>query len=214
MSGNEPGIAATEQDRIFEEFQRGTASERAGGTGFGLGLTIVRRMTEALDHTLDLQSRVGRGSRFAILAPASALSAAGQSPADAVYADNGGSLSQPMIVIDNDLHVLDAMQSLLGRWGADVRLARDLDDVAEILSDGSFRPAIILADYHLDNGVLGVDAVARVRLHLDRNVPAILITADRTETTTTAAVNNDCDLLHKPVRPAELRALMQHLLKV
>ena len=90
-------------------------------------------------------------------------------------------VAKPLIVIDNDLGVLEAMQALLSRWGADVRLARDLDDVAEILSDPAFAPAIILADYHLDSGVLGIEAVNRIRHKIGRDVPAILITADRTE---------------------------------
>jgi CheY-like chemotaxis protein len=104
------------------------------------------------------------------------------------------------------------MQTLLSRWGADVRLARDLDDVNEILSDTAFTPAIILADYHLDGSVLGIEAVVRIRQAFGRAIPAILITADRTQATAEAARQFDCALLHKPVRPAELRALMQHLI--
>ena len=208
-----PGIASSEQDRIFEEFQRGMASEHTGGAGFGLGLTIVRRMSEALEHSLQLQSRLGHGSRFAILAPA--VEAPQENPArlQPIYPDAATSLAQPLIVIDNDLAVLEAMQSLLARWGADVRLARDFDDIADILADGTFRPAMILADYHLDDGALGVEAVARIRDKLGSDTPAILITADRTETTTAAAATAACELLHKPVRPAELRALMLHLLR-
>ena len=71
---------------------------------------------------------------------------------------------------------------------------------------------MILADYHLDSGVLGIEAVNRIRHKIGRDVPAILITADRTEPTAQAAVKSKCELLHKPIRPAELRALMQHLL--
>jgi len=104
------------------------------------------------------------------------------------------------------------MQTLLTRWGADVRLARDLDDVGELLSDPAFSPAIILADYHLDGSVLVIDALACIRQGVGSDVPAILITADRDEATATAARKSNCELLHKPVRPAELRALMQHLL--
>ena len=207
------GIAPTERDRIFEEFQRGTASERSGGVGFGLGLAIVKRMTEALDHPLELRSRPGRGSRFIVMAPFAAAPTTSQPSPTRLEPDAPGLLTQPLIVIDNDLSVLDAMQTLLGRWGADVRLARDLDDISEILSEPTFVPALILADYHLDNGVIGIEAVTRVRELRGRHIPAILITADRTEATSIAAMSNGCELLHKPVRPAELRALMQHLLK-
>lgn len=206
-----PGIAPAERDRIFEEFQRGAASERSGGVGFGLGLSIVKRMSEALSHSLELRSRPGRGSCFSIVAPLSAASSSAVF-SQAPPVENSSLISRPVIVIDNDLGVLDAIQTLLASWGADVRLSRDLDDVTEIVADQGFRPAIILADFHLDGGVFGVKAIERVREVCGEHVPAILITADRTGVTAEAAQTASCELLHKPVRPAELRALMQHLL--
>jgi signal transduction histidine kinase len=207
-----PGIAVQERSRIFDEFQRGAASERSGGVGFGLGLAIVRRMSEALGHDLTLQSWVERGSRFSITAPYAASQSKTEPSTAAIATDNADLVAKPMIVIDNDLVVLGAMQTLLSRWGADVRLARDLDDVGEILADSTFAPSIVLADYHLDRSVLGIDAVASIRQSLGSDIPAILITADRDVQTARAARDSNCELLYKPVRPAELRALMQHLL--
>ena len=207
-----PGIASQERQHIFEEFQRGAASRHSGGTGFGLGLAIVRRMSEALGHELTLELRVGHGSRFSITAPYAAPATKTEPNGAPLRSERADLVAKPLIVVDNDLGVLEAMQALLSRWGADVRLARDLDDVAEILSDPAFAPAIILADYHLDSGVLGIEAVKRIRQKTGRDVPAILITADRTEVTARAAIEFKCELLHKPIRPAELRALMQHLL--
>lgn len=209
-----PGIAPLERDRIFEEFQRGAASERSGGTGFGLGLSIVKRMSESLAHPLDLCSRVGHGTRFALTVPISrTIAMTNQSGAETPSASTYGRLEVPIIIIDNELTVLEAMQSLLIRWGADVRLARDCDDIDDIMSDVKFKPAIVLADYHLDHGVSGLDAVAKIRAMSGCKVPAILITADRTTDTAEAAKASQCEVLHKPVKPAELRALMHHLLK-
>lgn len=206
-----PGIAAVERERIFEEFQRGSANERAGAAGFGLGLSIVKRMSDALNHPIRLKSRVGRGSCFSILAPSAVA------PRDieqkAFQPIPVTSLAgQPLIVIDNDLEVLAAMQTVLARWGADVRLARDLDDIGEIMSESAFRPSLILADYQLDHGVTGLEAIARIRQVAGPAIPAIVITADRRESTATGAARAGCELLYKPVKPAELRALMQHLL--
>lgn len=205
-----PGIAAAERARIFEEFQRGAASERAGGSGFGLGLSIVKRMCEALHHPLDLSSRVGRGSKFFVTVPYSGAKATART-AEAAPASVSSMLSRQVLIIDNDLPVLEAMQTLLSRWGADVRLARDMDNIAEVAADPTFRCDIILADYHLDHGVIGLDAVARVRELTGSGLPAILITADRTQATIDQAHAAGCEVLHKPVRPAELRALIHHL---
>jgi signal transduction histidine kinase/CheY-like chemotaxis protein len=207
-----PGILPQEREHIFKEFQRGTASHGSAGTGFGLGLAIVRRMSEALGHGLTLDSRLGHGSRFAITAPYAAPVPASGPDVKAAPRERADLVAKPMIVIDNDLGVLEAMQTLLSRWGADVRLARDLDEISEILADPAFAPAIILADYHLDGGILGIEAVARIRQETGRDVPGILITADRTEAVAHAARHSNCELLHKPIRPAELRALMQHML--
>ncbi|HML29465.1 MAG TPA: hybrid sensor histidine kinase/response regulator [Hyphomicrobium sp.] len=206
-----PGIPQQEQDRIFEEFQRGTASERSGGTGFGLGLAIVRRMADALGHRLELRSRVGHGSRFSVYAPA-ASKPSSQAPIKRGAGESNSLVSRHVIIVDNDLAVLTAMQTLLSRWGADVRPARDLDDIEEILSDPGFTPDIILADYHLDEGVFGIDVVKHIRERLATDIPAILITADRTEDAAEAALRSRCELLLKPARPGELRALMTHLL--
>ncbi len=207
-----PGIPQQEQYRIFDEFQRGTASERSGSAGFGLGLTIVRRMVDALGHRLELQSRVGHGTRFSVFAPsASTPKKHAQSPR-ALGEESNYLVARQVIIVDDDLTVLTAMQTLLSRWGADVRPARDLEDVGEILSDPAFSPAIVLADYHLDEGIFGIDVVRRIRRRLASDIPAILITADRTEDTAEAALRSRCELLLKPIRPSELRALMKHLL--
>ena len=209
-----PGISAIERDRVFEEFQRGSASERAGGTGFGLGLSIVKRMSEALQHPLELCTRVGHGTRFAVTAPFAGTAAlVPRANPELTQITTQGLHGLPLIVIDNDLAVLDAMQSLLVRWGCEVRLARDVDDIAEIMSDDSFVPALILADYHLDHGMSGLQLIDHIRKGFKQSLPAILITADRTQDTMSAAVTAGCEVLHKPIRPAELRALMQHLIK-
>lgn len=208
-----PGIAPLERERIFDEFQRGAASERTGGTGFGLGLSIVRLMTQALGHALDLCSRPGQGTRFAVTVPISNQPAhsAGRGSADVSRTSSYGRLSFPVMVVDNDLAVLEAMQSLLERWGSDVTLARNLEDIDDILESPAPVPAIILADYHLDDGVSGLEAIAVIRASKGAGIPAILITADRTSETAQAARDAGCELMHKPVKPAELRALVQHL---
>lgn len=206
-----PGIAQAERERIFEEFQRGAACQRGGTTGFGLGLSIVKRMSDALGHPLSLKSQVERGSCFSISAPSVAAPKPIEIAAPPVFAA-ANLAGRPLIVIDNDLAVLDAMQTLLKRWGADIRLARDLDDISDIMDDGAFEPELILADYQLDNDVTGLEAIARIRAVLGNSTPAIVITADRREATAAEVHRAQCELLYKPVKPGELRALMQHLL--
>jgi signal transduction histidine kinase len=59
-----PGISPEKRDRLFRPF----VSERPGGTG--LGLTIAKELSSALGGRIDVDSAVGRGSRFELLLPA------------------------------------------------------------------------------------------------------------------------------------------------
>ena len=58
-----PGIAAEQRERLFRPF----VSEATGGTG--LGLAIAKELSQALGGRIDLDSEVGRGSRFELVLP-------------------------------------------------------------------------------------------------------------------------------------------------
>jgi len=210
-----PGIAPGELSRIFDEFERGEAAGRAAGGGFGLGLSIVRRMAITLNHQICVCSRVGRGTRFSITAPAAGLAveqAVTMPPNPRAAREAYGFAQAQVLVIDNDAAVLEAMTGLLSRWSCDVRAVRDLDEVDRVMSDGDFTPAIVLADYHLELGTCGLDAVRRVRDRTGREIPAVVVTADHSLEIEAESRATGCEILRKPVRPAELRALMGHLL--
>jgi CheY-like chemotaxis protein len=66
---------------------------------------------------------------------------------------------------------------------------------------------VIIADYHLDDGD-GLAAIAAVRAACDAAIPAILATADRSAEVREAALKQQIAMLHKPIKPAQLRALL------
>lgn len=210
-----PGIGEADRERIFEEFQRGSATDRPAIGGFGLGLSIVQRMAEALGHTLDLCTRPGHGTRFSICAPLAdtgadfTIGTSAATPA-LLNANALGLAGAKVAVIDNDQSVLEAMQTLLERWGCEVMSARGLGGLAPQITAGG-RPDVILADYHLDAGATGLDAILALREEGRRTIPAIVITADRAPAIGDAVIAQGCELLLKPVKPAALRALMLHL---
>ncbi|MGQ0532237.1 MAG: sensor histidine kinase [Caulobacteraceae bacterium] len=61
-----PGIAAEHHSRIFEEFER---LEGAAADGLGLGLTIVRKLSDLLGHEIEVRSAPGQGATFIVRAP-------------------------------------------------------------------------------------------------------------------------------------------------
>ena len=117
-----------------------------------------------------------------------------------------------VLVIDNEPAVLESMQLLLERWGCDVLTAASKAEAVEALEQTGQIPALILADYHLNNERTGYDAVHGVRRHLGRDIPAAIITADRSDDTRKILRAQYLPILNKPVKPNRLRALMTSLL--
>lgn len=209
-----PGIQQAERDQIFEEFQRGAASEAADISGFGLGLSIAQRMSDALGHKLDLCTDAGKGTCFQVYAGYVGTSDVNtdvktQNFARHVY----GFEDAKILVIDNETSVLNAMQTVLESWSCDCRYLRSYAEIAQLFKDEPyFKFQVVLADYHLDRGETGVEAVQHLRALCPDAFKAVIVTADHNPETAKAVTDAECQLLLKPVRPAELRALLQHLL--
>ncbi|AZO18972.1 MULTISPECIES: hybrid sensor histidine kinase/response regulator [unclassified Mesorhizobium] len=209
------GIAEDQREAVFEEFHRGTSTLADGGLagGLGLGLAIVRRMAAALGHPVTFSSRVGRGTIFHIDVP---IGMAAAEPATGI-ADMDrprgyGLFGTKVLLVENDADVLSAMTSLLERWQCLVRAATSTDDALDLLGDTDWVPDIIIADQHLDGGDLGTATIAEVRDYLGRPVPALIVTADGSELVAKAARAAGIELMRKPLKPAQLRALLAHLL--
>ena len=189
------------------------AATSAEHGGFGLGLSIVRRLAIALDHPIDLASRIGHGSVFAISAPldsAQAILPIVRSN-DAALA-NYGLDSARVLMIENEPSVAQAMKSLLERWGCGVIVAASCDQARKAVREHQPRPDLIIADLHLENGELGFDAIRSIQTEFNMPIPAFIVTADHSEGVTAAAAAMGVEVLRKPVKPAELRSLMAYLL--
>jgi PAS domain S-box-containing protein len=206
-----PGIPSDQTEAVFREFHRLQGSRRAGERGLGLGLAIVERIARMLDHPVSVHSVPGQGTCFAIIVPLGR----GEATAPVARSTRRG---QPrnlaglvVLCIDNEPEILAGMVSLLEPWGCQVHTACDEDEVLEVIERLPAPPNVILADYHLDDKKNGIDLVRRVRARCDKEIPAILITADQTETVRNEARAEACRVLHKPLRPAALRALLGRL---
>jgi CheY-like chemotaxis protein len=160
-----------------------------------------------LDHKVDLQSAVGRGSHFWIEAPIGAASAVIPMKTAPARPDTGPLAEMLVLCIDNEPKILEGMETLLGGWGCQVLTAPDLTSALAVLRKATRSPAGMLVDYHLDEGN-GLDAIVALRWRLGTDLPAILITADRSPQVREQARARDIAVLQKPVKPAALRALL------
>jgi CheY-like chemotaxis protein len=111
-----------------------------------------------------------------------------------------------LLVIDNELSILQSMAALLGQWGCEVLTATDEAGAFDVLQDRA--PELILADFHLDHGVVGCEVVKHLREHFQQTIPAVIITADRSDQCRRALRKLNAPLLNKPVKPGKLRAVL------
>jgi len=200
------GIPASKKKIIFREFHRLDEGAKVA-RGLGLGLSIVQRIGRVLDHKIDLISVPGRGSRFSVEMPLSSAVPLVQAPREFATVDRGRLIGTTVLCIDNEPKVLDGMDALLGGWGCRVLKAPDLATAIDTIAESQVAPNGLLVDYHLDKGN-GLDAIIELRRRFGAELPAILITADRSPHVRDAAREQDVQVLSKPLKPAALRALM------
>jgi len=200
------GIPATQRKNIFREFHRLREGAKAA-RGLGLGLSIVERLARVLEHKIDLRSSAGVGSRFSVEVPISAGISTGPVRRDMHYSDPGQLAGVAVLCIDNDPQILDGMETLLKGWGCRVLKASDLAAAIEAINEQPVTLNGLLVDYHLDEGN-GIETIAELRRRFGHDLPAILITADRTPKVREEARRSDVAILNKPVKPAALRALL------
>jgi signal transduction histidine kinase len=205
------GISENERETIFEEFYRGKAAAGGAHAGLGLGLAIVQRTASTLGHSLVLKSEPGKGSTFRL-----ELRHAGPVPSAFLVAErrenSHAARDAVVLLIENDADVRDATLRLLRGWSCRAVSAARLEDIPQAMEGLDGPPDIILADYHLDEGQTGLSAVRELRRLAGRDIPAVVITADRSSALVGDIQAAGCELMHKPIKPAELRALMTHLL--
>ncbi|WP_026001154.1 PAS domain-containing hybrid sensor histidine kinase/response regulator [Pseudomonas donghuensis] len=206
------GIAEDRREEVFQEFKRGDIQRPDQDRGLGLGLAIVDKIAGILGHRLQLRSVPGKGSVFAIGVPQSQ-----RAPQRAVEPD----LSEPLRerlegariwVLDNDAAICAGMRTLLEQWGCEVVTALSEQDLARQVATDRADADLLIADYHLDNGRNGVDAVAAI--NAQRRVPlaALMITANYSNELKQQVREQGHTLMHKPVRPMRLKAAISHLL--
>ncbi len=199
------GIPQSKFTTVFQEFVRLDEGARAA-SGLGLGLSIVDRIARVLEHPVELKSREGHGTDFRVVIPlAEPVEAQSDAAPLAPEVRQTALAGLSVLCIDNERTILDGMALLLQGWGCTVATALSPEEA--LSRTEGLRPDVIIADYHLDDGT-GIEAVSRVRSRLGATIPALLVTADRTPEVRGEAETHSITIMHKPVKPASLRAYL------
>ena len=203
------GIAEDKISEVFEEFRRIDNPRHSEVQGLGLGLAITERIAKMLQHKLNVRSWPTKGTVFSVDVPlGDPALAVKQKPQQRGWIRSKGLNGVNVLVIDNEPKILEGMTALLTGWSCEVRTALSIQAAVETCSDGVFTPDIMLVDYHLgetDTGIMALKQLAELGLD---DVPAIIITADRTDEVKAEIKEHGAILLNKPVKPAALRQLI------
>lgn len=201
------GIPVDKLEMVFREFTRLDEGAREAH-GLGLGLSIVDRIARVLRLEIQIESGRGKGTRFSALLPIA--NAQKQAPVAEVrrLPVIGALNGLRVLCIDNDTRILEGMRLLLQGWGCQVQAYPG--SAAFRAQEPKTTPDVILVDYHLDDEN-GLDVIVGLRAMFATQIPAMLLTADRSNEVRAAADRLDVPVLNKPLKPAALRSMMMRL---
>jgi signal transduction histidine kinase/CheY-like chemotaxis protein len=207
------GIPKDQWDNVFGEFYRISGPDRERRGGLGLGLAIVERLCRLLDHRVELRSVPGKGSCLAVEAPLVAAQVGPEELTPAPEATADPARGKLIVVIDDDALVLDSMRGVLRSWGCFVVAAESGRAALASLNGDDRCPDLIISDYRLSDGDAGITTVEKLRVAFGAPIPAFLITGDTAPERLREAGASGLHLLHKPVAPMALRAMLNQLLR-
>ncbi|RMF14916.1 MAG: response regulator [Gammaproteobacteria bacterium] len=198
------GIPDNQQAQVFKEFVQLHNPERDRSKGLGLGLAIVKRTCQLLGHSLKLTSREGWGTRFELTIP---LGERQVEPETRALPQNLVKPGQRVLVLDDDPAILVGMKALLESWGLEPMLSKTLDEALGMCRQTGYPPKLIISDFRLAPNLNGIQAIKAIQQVIGQQVPALLITGDTDPARIRLAAESPYPMLHKPIRPAHLRAV-------
>lgn len=210
------GIPADQLACIYDEFYQVTHDATVGADGYGLGLSIVKRLVELLGAKIEVHSQQGKGSTFALLLPVAEKGSQTthlrtQSPENGALS-LGSRPAAHVLVVDDDQRVNDATCLLLRAEGYQITPATSLKEAVQAArQSGGFD--LILTDYHLRGDETGSEVIKVLRQTFDPRLPAILLTGDTSSSMDLSPSDPHLRLATKPISAAELLQLLSELLQ-
>ena len=202
------GIAADNQQAVFQEFNRLDASN--ANTGLGLGLAIVERACRGLGHRLDLCSEPGVGSRFSLDVPIHSAH-----PLEA-----GGDIASPrpenehlngllMMLVESDETVAGTLSTMIEDLGAEVIHAHDAEEALTLLHEIQLLPDAFLLSFQLGPVSTGIDLHGQIH-KIYGPVTAAILAIDPTPELRATCEQTKLPILSKPIDKEQLRHFLIH----
>src|SRR5216684_4473226 len=205
------GIPAERHREIFEPFNR-LGAELAQQEGTGIGLTISRRLVQAMDGKIGFESSVGQGSKFWVELPVADAIAAKMARAPSLFATAADTRCK-ILYIEDKIPNVELMRAII----EDLSNTRFVD--AQTVQEGlriarSLRPDLVITDIHLPDGK-GFDVLRGLRKD-DRTaqIPVVALTADAMPSNMHNMELAGFDhILTKPLKMPDLMEILRATLK-
>jgi signal transduction histidine kinase/CheY-like chemotaxis protein len=205
------GIPQDQQEMIFREFYQIDNPERDRGRGLGMGLAIVQRLCNLLEHPLEMHSTPGHGSVFRVVVPVGEANAIDATPSEADTLPPRKLGTVTVILIDDERAIREATRELLKPLHVDVLVAATIAEAVEVAKAAPETIDLIMSDWRLRGQENGIAAVRAVRSVSGENTPAVLITGDTSPELLKLAHESGLVILHKPLQPRHVVRLVKHL---
>jgi signal transduction histidine kinase len=199
------GIKESDFERIFLDFNR-LDQHRQEAQGVGLGLSVVSRISNFLNHQIRVISIPHQGSCFSLTVPLSKVTEATvkrTTPTPQASTD----FALTVVVIDNDVQNTDALKTVLTGWGCQVHSASTAEEAQQCPE-----PDLLIIDYHLGESLTGFSLYETLTEQWSTQIPAILVTAHGEAEIKRQAAQAGMGYLAKPVKPVALRSMIKNQL--
>ena len=206
------GMAAEDRERIFQEFTRLSGAQ--GEEGFGLGLSIVKKLVVLLEGTIDVQSKLGEGSCFTVVLPlypvGESIPESQSSPENETADIDKAATAVPLmkvirvLLIDDDKIQLSLTAAMLKQHGVDAVCCEQLEELIEQLRTSVFD--VLLTDIQMP-AINGFDLVKLLRasnIPQAKTIPVIAVTARSEMDKDALCEHGFAGCLHKPFTVKEL----------
>jgi signal transduction histidine kinase len=225
VSDNGPGIDEKFLPFVFDRFRQGDSSTTKKFGGLGLGLAIVRQLTELHGGTVEVSNRSDSGAIFTVKLPIMAahhpshLETGEPEPVHPISDDGLGVDFAPelagikVLAVDDDADSRSLLAAILAQCGAEVQTCESAAQALKSLAE--FHPDVLVSDIGMP-GEDGYSLIRKVRSSENsyRRVPAVALTAFARAEDRMKALSAGFNMhVPKPVEPAELTTVIASLVK-
>lgn len=206
------GMSGEEQQRVFGAFER--LSNAATQDGFGLGLSIVKRIVDMLDGTIRLDSEKGKGSRFTIELPMQTADIAGieKKKMQEQYQEPYFERSYSVIMLDDNDILLSMARDMYAHYGIHCEICNNTGDLMEAIRTNDYDLLITDLKMPETNGYEVLELLRSSDIGNSKTIPVVVATASGSCTEEELLLQGFSACLFKPFDLSELMAVSEKCL--